>query len=638
MSKTESRGLKFLDLSEVQNPRRLSENSHGGRLSAENRLFHLNRQLDGAAVLAIYESHVLVDSGSDYALVAYSGTGQALRTKDEAEIIPAGEAADLVRELAEHEHARFLPLTLTEEGRRHSAADERRITDLINLGMDLLGPDRSASMLSVRRESQKVRVPTPGFSISSKKESRPLPPKYASATRMEGALVVPSTSSLQPPKVLDASTAAEEVAKVLAGAGAIDIVTLKEDRYEEITDALFELANQLDMIATTRLVLDKDETLAVLDRAAQAIDDAKVVKYVQDDSYPDGQREVILTPEQFMGWGMKELRARIEGALGDWFMIPERDARDLGLQADNLRRWLKSRSTSYAMPEHLGDASREIQDLMGGDIAENRAAIRTLMKKRIAEARADAERMILGEVEARGNRPGKERSYGFISPERDPEQGWGGNADQRTEAVGEDGVPIKKGGKKKKPPKDMSAPDDSEIQGEAAQIPVQAKIIATAIRKKTTAILAKAKAVAEHNDCHGDQDGKFCSTGGGGSKSDAAPAAGRPSFDSLSAEQKAALAAKGKAREAKNKAAKDRRWEKKKTGLANWAQQSAAASKADAIAAHRSKDAQKSDRFQKWRQKVHKATARVAGALDAANARKDAFKRAAEHKKRFPWS
>lgn len=149
---TESCGLIFLSVNEVQNPWRLEPCQYGSRRSLGNTVFHVQRQLgEDIEVWGIYEGHVLWRDQDGFAISPYTGSGQSLRISEDATPVEEDTARALCHEMAEREQGRHV-MPLTEVGRRNSATDEDRLRKVISLGMDLLGDDAADELVKGRRK------------------------------------------------------------------------------------------------------------------------------------------------------------------------------------------------------------------------------------------------------------------------------------------------------------------------------------------------------------------------------------------------------------------------------------------------------------------------------------------------------
>lgn len=432
--KTEAMGARFLESYDVQNPRRLRSNPQAGRLTPENRAYHIERQLPaGSTVLAVYEGHALADDAeAGLRFLTYGGTGQALRVGQS--VVPLGEqdAIELLEEFANHEHGRFGSL-LMEVGKRNSAADEKRIADLVNLGLDLLGPDSAKSCLTARRSITRKAQPNKapiGANESvhvsgAVSKSKTASANYTSVTRTGGAggNSGPAHFSLTP---RDGAQASESARRALLGDGAIEITVLDENRTEEVQDSFFALANELDQIATTRLVMNVSETIATLNRAKEALASVRIVKYVDNPDRPGEPNEVTISPEDFWAYGIEDLARRLEGnaTIQDWLMVEERSCREIGKAADNLRRWVHAQRFPRVLPESVGDATRDVMDLFATEIQEGRdprPAIRRRMASLMEAATKGKKCGDCGAMMARGAKTcsecGHEMAEGKLPPQ-----------------------------------------------------------------------------------------------------------------------------------------------------------------------------------------------------------------------------
>lgn len=277
--KTEAHQLEFLELAEVQNPSRLSPDRHAARPTLGNRLFHATRQLDeDETIWGVYTDHFLVDTGDGFDLVPYRGTGQSLKLTESRTHISDDDAHALILELAEHEHSR---VDLVEIGKRNSARDEERISQVVQLGMDLLGDDAVDSIVNKRRGKKKPKRKTrPADDNTAENQTvsetgtkaRSATKRYKSESEAGGGGIHPQPTKLDPDVMTVERAAREATARLL---GNLDPETMTEDRQKLIQDSLYALANELDLIATTHVVMDRKATLEVLERAIEAVPEMK---------------------------------------------------------------------------------------------------------------------------------------------------------------------------------------------------------------------------------------------------------------------------------------------------------------------------------------------------------------------------
>lgn len=363
-------GLKALELSEVQNPARPSASKVAGRMTAGNRAFHVERQTGGAAVF-LFEGEALVALADSFALVPYTGTGQTLRTGQRAtwRILSEADASAVLHDAVLAERNRFSHLlALNEAGRRNSAADEKRIADLVNLGLDLLGPEAAHKTLMARRAAIETPVQNEsGDAVRAADDD--------GGSRKGSSRVVAGATRLFTPAMVE-----RQAKRVLGGADSSDVYQpVTETRDDETVDRLFTLASELDLIAMGRVIFDMPATLGKLKEAEE------ILKRMEEDAKkvdPERYPHVPMNLDQ--NFTIRWLRERIElnQPYTTWIMLSQSDANTLGVFADNLRAIVRHRAYPTPLPESDAQAiAAELMDLCASEISEGRDPSREIRRR-----------------------------------------------------------------------------------------------------------------------------------------------------------------------------------------------------------------------------------------------------------------
>lgn len=370
-------GLKSLELSEVQNPARTSSSKVAGRLTVGNRAFHIERQTGGAVVF-LFEGEALVAVGDSFALAPYTGTGQGMKVggRPTWRVLSEADAAAVLHDAVIAERARFAHLlALNEAGRRNSSADEKRIADLVNLGLDLLGPEAAHKTLMARRASQEA-ASTPASAPTMEQGGDSARAADDGGVLRKGG----SRGNAGAARLLTSAVVERQAKRVLGGMDSSDVYQpVAETRNDELVDRLFTLANEIDLIAMGRVIFDIPKTLATL----KEVEDT--VKRMEADARKDTSIEYA-SPAMNLGnsWGVRHIRERIETNQKhtSWMMISQRDADELGVFADNLRAIVRARAFPMPLPESDAQAiAAELMDLCATEIREGRDPAKEIRRR-----------------------------------------------------------------------------------------------------------------------------------------------------------------------------------------------------------------------------------------------------------------